>query len=268
MFEAFAAKKYDATGVIQWMLNSAWPSVIWNLYDYYLRPGGGYFGTKKACEPLHIQYSYDDQSVIVVNSSYETFHELTARARVYDLDTRELYSNSAAVNIGADAVTRAFAIPAILQRTSPYFVSLYLNDASGREVSSNFYWLSQKPDVLDWEKGDAYYTPQNSFADFSDLKKLPPVKLEVSASYKSEGPEGVARVIVRNPGSNLAFFIHLEVVNGDNSEELLPVRWEDNFFSLLPGERRTVTAKYAKWNSRHVKPVVRLDGWNVTKTVR
>ena len=268
MFEAFAAKKYQATGVIQWMLSNAWPSVIWNLYDYYLRPGGGYFGTKKACEPLHIQYSYDDQSVIVVNSSYEKCQGLTARARVYDLDMRELYSNSAAVNVDADGVTRAFAIPAILQRSTPHFVRLYLEGASAKEISSNFYWLSQKPDVLDWEKGDAYYTPQKSFADFTDLRKLPPVNLDVSASYKSEGPEGVARVIVHNPGRHLAFFIHLEVVNRDDGEELLPVQWEDNFFSLLPGEQRTLTARYALWNSRQVKPVVRLAAWNVARTVR
>ena len=68
MFEAYGRNKYTATGVIQWMLNNAWPSLIWHLYDFYLRPGGGYFGTKKANEPLHVQYSYDDRSIAVVNS--------------------------------------------------------------------------------------------------------------------------------------------------------------------------------------------------------
>ncbi len=70
MFEAYSKNKYTSTGVIQWMLNNAWPSMIWHLYDYYLDTGGGYFGTKKACEPLHIQYSYDDRSIVVVNSTY------------------------------------------------------------------------------------------------------------------------------------------------------------------------------------------------------
>ena len=70
MFEAYGRNKYAATGVIQWMLNNAWPSLIWHLYDYYLVPGGGYFGTKKAMEPLHVQYDYDDQSVAVVNDTY------------------------------------------------------------------------------------------------------------------------------------------------------------------------------------------------------
>ena len=48
MFEAYSRNKYTSTGVIQWMLNNAWPSMIWHLYDFYLRPGGGYFGAKKA----------------------------------------------------------------------------------------------------------------------------------------------------------------------------------------------------------------------------
>ena len=71
MFEAYSRNKYTSTGVIQWMLNNAWPSMIWHLYDYYLDTGGGYFGAKKACEPLHVQYSYDDHSVHVVNSTYQ-----------------------------------------------------------------------------------------------------------------------------------------------------------------------------------------------------
>jgi exo-1,4-beta-D-glucosaminidase len=267
MFEAFAAKKYGATGVIQWMLNNAWPSVIWHLYDYYLRPGGGYFGTKKACEPLHIQYSYDDGSVAVVNSYYENFHGLTAHAHVYDTDSRELFSKNSTVNVDADSVTKTFVV-ATPQRTATYFVRLSLDDTSGREVSSNFYWLSPKADTLDWEKGDGYYTPQKSYADFTDLKKLPAARLEVSASYEPGGAEGVARVTVHNPDAHLAFFVHLKVVNSEDGEELLPVRWEDNFFSLLPGERRTLTARYALWDSRLARPAVRLEGWNVTQSAR
>jgi exo-1,4-beta-D-glucosaminidase len=264
MFEAYSANKYNATGVIQWMLNNAWPSVIWHLYDYYLRPSGGYFGTKKACEPLHIQYSYDDHSVVVANAYYKSFERLTARAQVYDLHMLEEYSNSAVVDVGPDSVTRAFTIPAVPLLTGTYFVRLDLDDASGKEVTSSFYWLSQKPDVMDWEKGDGYYTPEKSFADFSELKNLPPVKLKVSASYASEGTDGVAQVSVENPSPHLAFFIHLRVVSHDG-EEFLPVQWEDNFFSLLPGERRSLRAKYALPGAAPVKPDIRLDGWNVSQ---
>ena len=91
MFEAFGRNKYTSTGVIQWMLNNAWPSMIWHLYDWYLRPGGSYFGAKKANEPLHIQYSYDDGSVVVVNSFYQAYPGMKARAWVYNIDmTREV----------------------------------------------------------------------------------------------------------------------------------------------------------------------------------
>ncbi len=78
MFEAYGRNKYTSTGVIQWMLNNAWPSMIWHLYDYYLDTGGGYFGTKKALEPIHVQYSYDDHSVYVVNSTYQASPELSS----------------------------------------------------------------------------------------------------------------------------------------------------------------------------------------------
>ena len=104
-------KKYRATGVIQWMLNDAWPKIIWHLYDFYLRPGGGYFGTKKACEPLHVQYSYDDRSVVVVNGALDGRRGLKATARVLDLGSKELFSKTAPVDIGPDASTKVFAVP-------------------------------------------------------------------------------------------------------------------------------------------------------------
>ena len=71
MFEAFSRNKYASTGVIQWMLNNAWPSLHWNLFDWFLEPNGSTFGAKIANEPLHVQYSYDDRSVAVVNQTLE-----------------------------------------------------------------------------------------------------------------------------------------------------------------------------------------------------
>ena len=147
MFEAFGRNKYTATGVIQWMLNNAWPSTIWHLYDYYLRPGGGYFGAKKSCEPLHIQYSYDDQSITVVNSFYTDFKGQKATVKVYNLDMTVKFSQEAALDIPSDGVQKVLTIPEISGLTSTYFVDLALRDAAGKLVSSNFYWLSTRHDV-------------------------------------------------------------------------------------------------------------------------
>ena len=109
MYEAYSRNKYTSTGVIQWMLNNAWPSNIWHLYDYYLDAGGGYYGTKKACEPLHAQYSYDDHSIVVVNSMYEPSSKLVATAKVYDFNLKELFSKEQEVTMDADTSQRVIS---------------------------------------------------------------------------------------------------------------------------------------------------------------
>ena len=111
MLESFAERKYTATGVVQWMQNNAWPGMIWHLYDFYLRPGGSYFGAKKAGEPLHVQYAYDDRSVVVVNASLQESTGLKATARVLDLASKELFARTEAVSVGADGSVKAFRIP-------------------------------------------------------------------------------------------------------------------------------------------------------------
>jgi exo-1,4-beta-D-glucosaminidase len=265
MFEAYGRNKYTSTGVIQWMLNNAWPSVIWHLYDYYLRPGGGYFGTKKGCEPLHIQYSYDDQSVAVVNSYYRNFGKLKVSAWVYNLDMKEQFSKQVSVGIPSDSVTKVFLIPRLSSTTTTYFLRLALEDLQGRQISSNFYWLSRKPDVLDWDNGNGRYTPEKSFADFTDLRTLPQIKLKLFSRNEYRGSDGITHVIVENPSKDLAFFIHLRVAKGKNGEEVLPVRWEDNYISLVPGEGREISATYKRDDLQSETPIVILDGWNVNE---
>jgi exo-1,4-beta-D-glucosaminidase len=263
MFEAYGRNKYVSTGVIQWMLNNAWPSLIWHLYDYYLRPAGGYFGAKKACEPLHIQYSYDDASVVVVNSYYRPFERLKATAKVYNLDSSEKFSTEKAFDAPEDSATRVSAIPAIAGLSTTYFLKLMLQDASGRVVSSNFYWLSTHPDVSDWEKSDWYVTPIKSYADFTALESLPKTAVKVTSETGQKGSEGVSRVKVENPSSHLAFFVHLKITKGEGGEELLPILWEDNYFSLLPREAREINATYRMEDLRGASPITAVDGWNV-----
>ena len=232
MFEAFGRNKYTATGVIQWMLNNAWPSTIWHLYDYYLRPGGGYFGAKKSCEPLHIQYSYDDQSITVVNSFYTDFKGLKATVKVYNLDMTVKFSQEAALDIPSDGVQKVLTIPEISGLTSTYFVDLALRDAAGKLVSSNFYWLSTRHDVLDWDKSTWYFTPTKSFSDLTALNTLPKVKLNVTSESQIDGDYGSTHVTVENPSKTLAFAVHLKVMK--------PTRYSDpesehNELEVLPG---------------------------------
>jgi exo-1,4-beta-D-glucosaminidase len=265
MFEAYARNKYDSTGVIQWMMNNAWPSMIWHLYDYYLRPGGGYYGTKKACEPLHIQYSYDDRSIVVVNGLPEEFNGLKAMATIYNLDMTEKFSQQTNLSIVPDGVKRVLTLPEPKDLSSTYFVKLKLEDKTGKLVSENLYWLSTQGDTLDKPKSgsDWYYTPTKQYADFKALNTLPPVKLNVQSKAGRSGRDHTMRVTVENPGKSLAFFVHLKVNDRTTGEEILPVIWEDNYFSLLPGEKRDLTATYSL--PRGAKPVVEVQGWNVSQ---
>jgi exo-1,4-beta-D-glucosaminidase len=142
MYEAFSRNKYKSTGVIQWMLNNAWPSTIWHLYDYYLRPGGGYFGAKRAMQLLDPVYSYDDGSIWAVNSRYQDANGLTLKAAIYNLDMQEKFSREVTLDLPADSTRRLFALPQLQGLTPTYFLRLSLLNATGKIVGSNFYWLS------------------------------------------------------------------------------------------------------------------------------
>jgi exo-1,4-beta-D-glucosaminidase len=263
MLESFGERKYTATGVIQWMQNNAWPGLIWHLYDFYLRPGGSYFGAKKAGEPLHVQYAYDDRSVVVVNSTLEEHRGLKATARLLDLASKELFAQTAPVDVGPDASVKVLKVPEPADVTPTYFLALQLDDASGRTVSRNVYWLSTRPDALAWDKSEWYYTPQSQYTDFTGLQQLAPADVKATARFES----GRAQVTLENPSKALAFFVHLAVRKGPGGEEVLPVLWEDNYVTLRPGETRELTATYAPKDLGSATPVVSVDGWNIPDTV-
>jgi exo-1,4-beta-D-glucosaminidase len=263
MYEAYSRNKYQSTGVIQWMLNNAWPSMIWHLYDYYLRPGGGYFGAKRAMEALHPIYGYDDHSIWVVSSQYEDAKDLKLITKIYNLDMTEKFSHEDSVDAPADSTAKIFALPDIQDLSPVYFLALRLEDSSGRLAGSNFYWLSTKPETIDWAKSTWYMTPTESFADYTALSQLPKVRLSVNEHTEPKGEHSITRVTITNPSKSLAFFVRLKVDKGVHGEEILPVVWEDNYICLLPGEKREVSATYRTEELGTAKPVVEVSGWNV-----
>ena len=263
MYEAYSRNKYEATGVIQWMLNNAWPSMIWHLYDYYLRPGGGYFGAKKALEALHPVYGYDDHSVWLVSSQYEDAKGLKLTTKIYNLDMTEKFTQENAVDAAADSTRKIFALPDVAGLSPTYFLVLRLEDSAGKVVGSNFYWLSAKPETLDWAKTTWWVTPTASYADYTAISQLPKVKLRVIDRTERKGEESITHVTVENPSKSLALFVRLKVNKGVKGEEVLPVLWQDNYISLLPGEKRELTATYHSRELGEAKPTVEISGWNV-----
>jgi len=264
MYEAYARNKYVSTGVIQWMLNNAWPSLIWHLYDYYLVPAGGYFGTKKSTEIVHVQYDWDTNSVSVINGKYEAMKGYKVSAKLYNIDGKEAGSRDATIDLPADAATKAFDLPTPANLSTTYFLKLQLHDASGNPVSDNFYWLSTKPDTMDWKhKKDTVYTPQKDFADLTGLNSLPQVKLDVSSGFVLAGQSNIVNVRIKNPSNSVAFLVHLRVSKLETGDDVTPIFWDDNYFSLLPGEERNVSGHFFFPALEGNHAVVTVDGYNI-----
>ncbi|MEU7426065.1 sugar-binding domain-containing protein [Streptomyces sp. NPDC040750] len=269
-FEAYGRGATDpdrpATGVIHWMFNSGWTSLHWQLTDRYLDQNGSYFGAKKANEPLHVQYSYDNRSVVVVNNRTAPERDLTVRATLFDPDGTPRYDrtvNGVAVN-GDGAHTAPLTLPSSVSGPArTHLLRLVLTDADGTEVSRNVYWLSTEPDTLDWNGTTWYYTPTTHSADLSGLASMARVQVSATATTTSSGGTSTTTVTVRHAsdGSTPALLTDVHLVDAQG-RPVLPVRWSDNEVSLWPGESATLTATYRTADLHGSAPGVRVSGWN------
>ncbi|MFJ4478653.1 glycoside hydrolase family 2 protein [Streptomyces xanthochromogenes] len=275
-FEAYGRNAKDAskpaTGVVYWMFNSGWTSLHWQLTDRYLDQGGAYFGAKKANEPLHIQYSYDNRAVTVVNSRPAAASGLTARVSLFTPEGIRKYDRTVTgVAVAGDgASTTALTVPAVSGLPATYLAKLVLTDGSGREVSRNVYWLSTRPDTLDYAHTDWFHTPTTSYADLRGLSAMPRTKVRATdVSTTAAGGTSTTTVTVRNTGSGSAPALLTDVHLVDRKgTPVLPVRWSDNQVTLWPGESATLTATYRTADLHGAAPRLRVSGWNVpTATV-
>ena len=239
------------SGVLLWMTNPCWPSTMWQLYDYYLEPTAAYFGVKSACEPLHIQMSLDDWTVSVVNNRLESFDALVAEARVFDLDGTESAESywSYIVDVGANSVTDCFGLAFDPSLSTVHFVRLNLYDGAGELLSRNFYWRS------------------SADPDFTLLDTMPDVDVSWSAALEPSDDDAVRSHIelhVENETPYVALMLRAKLVGAESGERLLPVFYEDNYFSLLPGESRDISVEIPSHALPDERPRIVLEGWNVT----
>ena len=265
-FEAWNSHEYTQSfGVIFWMLNNAWPSVHWNLYDWYYKPGGGYFGAKKANEPVHIAYDYFTGKVYAVNSTLTDRSGLTTTATVYNIpDLSQQYSTQAPVNAVGNASTQVLTIPALTGLSTTYFIRLQLKDSTGAVVSNNLYWYSTSPDVLS-SHSTWYKTVVKSYASLTGLNNLATnSSMTSSAARTTSGTQQTVSITLSNTSAtNIAFFVRPEITAGDGGNEVVPIDYSDNYVSLWPGESTTITATYATADLGGKAPYLRVRGYNV-----
>ena len=267
-FEAFNAHRdaaKPATGVIYWMLNNAWPSLHWHLYDYFLNPAGAYFGARIANEPVHIQYSYDTHEILLVNQTLTRERGLRALIRVRDLDGSVAYERRLKdIDLAGNIARQLAMLPTLDGLSRTYFIELELASAGGKSISRNVYWLSTQTDGLDWAHSTWYLTPSSQYADLSALQSLPPATSEVRATIREEGADALITVTLTVPPSSksVAMFQHVSIKPSAQGEPIAPVLWSDNDVTLWPGETLSLTAHVATPGA--VTPVVEVSGWNVS----
>jgi len=259
MFEAFGANRPKATGVIHWMLNGAWPKMIWQLYDHYLTPSGAFYGARKACEPIHVSYDPGFHRVQLVNDTLEGFKGGTLRVRLLDAASRVVVDQTLKVEQAAQGAKTVLELTALTPASPVYFLDLRLVDAKGRAVSNNFYWLAAKTDVLDPARNSWMAMANSSYADFKALNTLPVAKVRM----EQQPEKGEVSVTLRNESDKVAFFLELQLMKEKAQEMVLPVLWDDNNFSLLPGEVRTVRVRFEPADLGGEAPRVNLQGWNL-----
>jgi exo-1,4-beta-D-glucosaminidase len=265
MYEAYGRNKYSATGITAWKYDAAWPaSPTWQYIDWYLMAGGAYYGAKKACEPLHVQYSYDDRSVWVVNTRSSAYKGLKVSARVIDLNARERLQKSATVDVGPDGKTSALALAWPDDITKAFFVLLDLRDASGKLLSENRYWLSTVPDVpgRPVEGRGQFQANTKSLADFTSLEQLKPVNVQARGRFEAQGSETVGHIELSNPADTIAFLAHARVRKGNGGDEITPAYWDDNYVILMPRETKQLTVRFATADLGGQRPVLEAAWWN------
>src|SRR4029077_20697837 len=246
------------------MLNNAWPSLHWHLYDYFLNPAGAYFGARLANEPVHIQYSYDTRAIMLVNHTLKSEHGLQATVRVHNLDGSVPYKRRLQdIELAGNDARQLATLPALAGLSRTYFIELELASANGKPISRNVYWLSTQTDELDWAHSNWYLTPVTRYADLTALKSLPSATSEVRATMRHEGAEDIATVTLTVPPSSktVAFFQQVSMKRSAGGELMLPILWSDNDVTLWPGESLTLTAHVATPGA--ATPVVEVSGWNV-----
>jgi hypothetical protein len=239
MFEAWNSKLWNNTsGLLLWMTHPAWPSMVWQIYSSDGETFGSYYGSKKACEPIHAQYNLHDRKVIVINTTLKGMNKSKVNFTLYDLKGKKIYSEQLQKDIPANSVTEYFVpdLPEILPEV--YLVRLILTNERGEEISLNDYWK----------------TANINFYQFNQLKEI-----GLKAKRISSRQNDVLIFELTNNSLVPAIGVKLGLRNQDTNERILPSIFSDGYFTLLPKEKRRFTVKYDK-----LDPVVlTIEGYNV-----
>ncbi len=263
MFESFGVNKFKSTGVIQWMFNSAWPEMYWQLFDYYLMPNGAFYGAMKGCQPLNIVYNYKDKNIYVINDYLKSFQNIKASVKILSSDSKLIYEKEKEISVEENISEKIIDLPELNDKSNLYFIDLELRNSDGNLISDNFYWIPKKEDILDFKNSTWYSTPVKTPADLTGINDLP--KAVINCNEKFSGNNQSVEVTLENISDKIAFFIELKVTDEKTGESFLPVFWTDNYISILPHSKKTIKGTFK--NPSGKKPKLIITGLNINNTL-
>jgi hypothetical protein len=236
----YEAQSKNRMGLLIWMSHPTWPSFVWQTYDYYLEPTAGYFGAKKACEPLHIQWNPVTDNVEVVNYSGGDARGLTASVELLNIDGAAKWQKTTPVESSEDSVVTPIHIDYPDGLTPVHFIRLKLT-RGGETVSGNFYW-----------RGLEEY-------NYRALRDLPKVKLEAVTHAERQGARWLLTTTLHNPAKTPALMVKLKAVRERSGDRILPAIYSDNYVALMPGESRTILTELEDADTRGERPKIVIE---------
>ncbi len=238
----YESAEVNRLGLLIWMSHPCWPTMVWQTYDYFFEPTAAYFGVKKACEPLHVQFNPAKKSVEVVNVSKGPQRNLTVKAQILDMYGKKISEKVVPVTIGEDETKEALSLD--LPDKDVYYIRLTLLKKK-QLISENFYVEGR--DENNWRA----------------LNTLPKVNVKYKEVFRKEGDECRGIVTIWNPNTTPALMLRLNLLRS-GGQQILPVIYSDNYFHLMPGERRTINISYKLADGMGDEPHVDVTGFNLS----
>ncbi|MDH6304844.1 beta-galactosidase/beta-glucuronidase [Parabacteroides sp. PF5-5] len=241
----FESRSQNRKGLLMWMSHSCWPSMVWQTYDYFFEPTAAYFAIKKASEPLHIQWNPATDEIEVVNYNAGSHKGLVAKVQVLNMDASVAWEKEVTIDSNEDTTNKCIQLEFPENLSKVHFIKMSLTE-NGEVVSQNFYHRSLEEN------------------NYQDLRKLPKVALQAkSSTSKDADGNWNGTIVIENTTSTPALMIRVNVIGEKDKQQFLPMFYSDNYFALLPGEKKEVRFHWKDEDTRGNAPKVVVSGYNV-----
>jgi len=274
-FESYSTHWSTSKMTINWMLNNHWPSFFGHLFDYYFKQGGGYFGAKKGLQPVNVVWDYyatgdgSKAHIFAVNQKQDPLNHVNLTVGFYNLDgTQKHVAEAKDITVPAGSSVDALALDKVAGLSPVYFVRAQMTDASGNALAENVYWASTIADDLGPARNDSQFaTKWVQLGNMSALNSMPAANVSVSGTYAEANGTTQAQLRIANKSNRIAFFVRAEITADPDGNEVLPIRYNDNYVTIFPRETRTIHATFDSSLLAGHKPSLRIEGYDVQKQV-